>query len=337
MNACEVMKVRFLRYDVIRGALISGALFMLCVLLVSCVTGNEPDDITDDTVPKTPFEFFVDISNIPRCSYNEKAVSDYLVEFATKQKLEVVIQDEMFNVLIRKKGTKGRENEPPVILQAHIDIVCRKDGDYDHDFDIDPIIPIITNDGYITAQGRTTLGADNGSGVSMIMAILASTDISHPPIEALLTTLEEIGLVGADFFDVSLLSGKRLINLDSVTDEVFIVSSKWDDGSDIVIPLEPKILAKILSFPEWHYREDSPLRDRMTEVFRVFYGKDPIFSGINNRIAGVECLVFANKVPDIDMVSIGPDILGIHTPNERMNLESYNRVYNFLIKVLEAL
>jgi di/tripeptidase len=310
-----------------------------CVLLaffLSCVTDDNHIDEIQGHAAKTAYEYFVEISAIPRCTYNEEAASNHLAEFGRARKFEV-FQDEMFNVLIRKGGSRGREHEPPVILQAHIDMVCRKNDDVDHNFESDPVIPVITGDDWITAQKRTTLGADNGSGVSMIMAVLASSRISHPPIEALFTTQEETGLHGADFFDVSLLTGLRLINLDLTIEETFVVSSKRDSGFVIVIPIEPEALAKIASLPDWPYRADSPLRDTMVAVFKNFYGKAPVIAGINNNVAGVECLVFANKIPDIDMVSIGPNIMDIHTPNEKMNRPSFNRVYDFLVQVLGAL
>jgi di/tripeptidase len=304
--------------------------------LFAVCTNNNPADRGPGTASKTPYDYFVELSAIPRCTFNEEAASNHIAAFARAHGLWAH-QDKVFNVLVRKNGSRGRENEPPVILQAHIDMICRKDEDVDHDFERDPIIPVIQDDGWVTAQKRTTLGADNGSGVSMIMAILASRNISHPPIEALLTTQEEIGLVGADLFDVSLLNGRRLINLDWTTEGVFIVSSKWNEGPQVAIPMEPEALARIAAFPDWLYRDDSPLRDRMAAVFRNFYGREPIMAGINNRVAGVECIVFAGKVPDMDMVSIGPDILGIHTPDERMNLASYNRVYEYIVRVLEEL
>jgi di/tripeptidase len=250
-----------------------------------------------------------------------------------------VLQDEALNVLIKKSGTRGRENEPPVILQAHMDMVCRKDEGVEHDFDKDPIIPVITGDGWITAQKRTTLGADNGSGVSMILAVLAASGLSHPPIEALLTTEEEWGLLGADKFDVTLLTGLRLINLDMVTEKVFVIGSADDYANpDVLIPINipTTALMKAADIPYWHYKIDSPLRDKMAEVFREYYGgEEPMLAGLQH--AAVECSIFANKMPDADMVSIGPDMEGIHTPNEGMNLKSYNRVYGYLLTLLERL
>ena len=302
--------------------------------LVSC--GNNPADCSHCAKPEIAYEYFVELSQIPRCTDNEKAASYFLAGFARAHGFEIY-QDDMYNLLIRKNGSKGRENEPPVILQAHMDMVCVKDEDEPHDFQKDPIIPVIGDDGWVRAGKRTTLGADNGSGVSMIMAVLASKNISHPPIEALLTVQEETGLLGALAFDVSKLSADRLINLDSVREKTLIAGSKRDEGTEIIIPMLPKALARIASLPDWHYKEESLLRDKMVEVFKKVYREEPIIARINNNRAGVEPMAFIERMPHLDMISMGPDIENIHTTDERMNISSFYRVYNYLVKVLEAL
>ncbi|MDR0306127.1 MAG: M20/M25/M40 family metallo-hydrolase [Chitinispirillales bacterium] len=312
--------------------------FVLCVLLTYCGdtgTNSNQCGCTEDVAAKTPYEYFVDLSKLPRCTGSEKAASDYLKSFAEQLGFEI-FQDAMFNLLIKKQGSKGRESEPPIILQAHIDMVCNKDLAVNHNFETDPIIPVIEGD-WVRSQDRTTLGADNGSGVSMIMAILASNCISHPPVEALLTVQEEIGLIGALYFDVSKLSGQRLINLDNITEKFLLAGSKQNDNPEIIIPMLPKALAKIANLPDWPYREDSPLRDKMVKVFKDFYKEEPVIASINNRVAGVECMAFAARMPEADMISIGPTIQNIHTPDERMSLSSYNRVYDYLVKILEEL
>ncbi|MCL2690466.1 MAG: M20/M25/M40 family metallo-hydrolase, partial [Chitinispirillia bacterium] len=281
--------------------------------------------------------YFVEISAIPRCTNEEKAAIYYLAGFARAHGFEREI-DDIGNLLIRKNGSRGRENEPPIILQAHIDMVCAKDHDDPHDFKKDPIIPVIVDGDWVRASGRTTLGADNGSGVAMIMAILASRDISHPPIEALLTVQEETGLLGALAFDVSKFRGERLINLDCTEEKIIIAGSKRGGGSyPIFIPMLPEAMAKIASLPDWHFREESPLRNTMVEVFERVYGEKPIIAQINNSRAGVEPMAFAERLPHFDMVSIGPNTEHIHTPNERMSLSSFYRVYSYLVKVLDAL
>ena len=139
--------------------------------------------------PKAVFEYFEEISNIPRGSGNEKEISDYLLNFGKSLGLES-IQDKALNVIIKKPGTKGYENAPTVIIQGHMDMVCEKNNGVEHDFEKDPLKLRIVDD-YIYATD-TTLGADNGIAVAYAMAILASNDIPHPPIEVVITTDEEI-------------------------------------------------------------------------------------------------------------------------------------------------
>jgi di/tripeptidase len=330
-------------------ALVQCALYAaLFTFIPLCVCDNPADNNTNDnvinstdtanhnTVPetKTAYEYFVDLSKYPRCSGRERPASDFLVTFGRAHGLDTR-QDSALNVLINKRGSIGREDEPPIILQAHMDMVCRKDDDVEHDFDMDPIVPVV-NDDWVTAQKRTTLGADDGSGVSMIMAVLAAIGLSHPPIEAVFTTEEEFGLLGAERFDVSWLSGKRLLNLDMVQEGAIVVGDGHVGGPDVVVPIIIPALMKAAVIPEWPYKPYSPLRDRMVEVFREYYnGEEPMIAGLQH--AAVECSMFGSKMPDADMASIGPDILDLHTPNERMSFSSYNRVYGYLVLLLERL
>jgi len=474
----------------------------------------------ESAVASCAYCYFCEILKIPHGSGNEKALSDYLLAFAEKHGLGAV-RDESLNVLIRKPGSYGRENEPPVILQAHMDMVCEKNEDVSHDFMKDPIVPIINGD-YVNAAG-TTLGADNAAGLSLIMAVLASDSLLHPPIEALITASEETTMGGASGFDVSRLSGKRFINLDSETEGVFTVSSASASDVCVSIPVEydaategstayklmvrgltgghsgidinkgranANVLAarllsrlenvriasidggsqknaiprectvvmtfadsgfaqvkavveqmerelkaeypfdeglnvklektvaaqKVMSFdsqqtvisgmllmpdgvqsmsphveglvqtsnnlgvvrtdgktvkltgflrssdvagrdvameklkrlmealganievkdqsPPWEYRNNSPLRDTMTAAFKEFYGKDPKIAAIH---AGLECAIFAEKIPDGDFISIGMDIAGAHSPDEKMSIPSFDRTGGYLARLLEKL
>ncbi len=162
--------------------------------------------------PKRVFYYFEELCKIPHGSGNTKQISDYLVSFAKEHGLEYV-QDEMNNVVIYKPATEGYEDAPAVILQGHMDMVCEKRPDVDHDFTKDPL-NISVKDGYVTANG-TTLGGDDGIAVAYGLALLESKDLAHPALEVLITVDEEIGLLGAEGFDCSVLKGKRLINLDS--------------------------------------------------------------------------------------------------------------------------
>lgn len=169
-------------------------------------------NILKDLSPSLVFKYFEEISNIPRCSGSEKRISDYLVNFAKENNLEV-IQDDLLNVIIKKRATKGYENAPTVILQGHMDMVCEKNGGTEHDFDKDPIKLRIDGD-FIKAT-ETTLGADNGIAVAYCLAILASNDVQHPALEALITTEEETGMGGVSNISPERLKGKILINIDS--------------------------------------------------------------------------------------------------------------------------
>lgn len=177
--------------------------------------------ILQNLEPKAVFQYFEEISNIPRGSGNEKGISDYLLNFGKELGLES-IQDEALNVIIKKPGTPGYENAPTVIIQGHMDMVCEKNNGVEHDFEKDPLKLRIVDD-YIYATD-TTLGADNGIAVAYAMAILDSNDIPHPPIEVLLTIDEETGMSGAMAIKKENLQGKILINLDNEEEGYLLVS-----------------------------------------------------------------------------------------------------------------
>ncbi|MCL2617124.1 MAG: aminoacyl-histidine dipeptidase [Defluviitaleaceae bacterium] len=168
--------------------------------------------VTKGIEPTDVLGFFEDFCGIPHGSRNEAALSAYICEFAKARGLWYRT-DDMYNVVIKKPGTAGYESSAPVMMQAHIDMVCEKNNDTVHDFMKDPI-KLVTEGDFLRADG-TTLGADNGIGSSIMLAVLDSTDIPHPPLECVFTTQEEIGLFGAAALDVSDLAAKTLINLDS--------------------------------------------------------------------------------------------------------------------------
>jgi dipeptidase D len=172
--------------------------------------------------PERVWHYFEQISNIPRCSKKEQKISDYIYQWAKSNHLKA-FQDAHLNVVIYKNAAKGYENAPTVILQGHMDMVCEKNNDVDHDFDHDPL-KLIVKDDYICAD-RTTLGADNGIAVAMMMALLEADDISHPALEILITSDEETGMTGVINLDTSKLEGRILINLDSEGEGVFTAGS----------------------------------------------------------------------------------------------------------------
>lgn len=474
--------------------------------------------------PKEVFYYFEQISQIPRGSGDEKSISDYIVNFAKENNLEY-IQDESLNVVIKKKGSKGYENSPSVILQGHMDMVCEKNGDKEHNFKKDAIDLIVDGD-YIRAD-RTTLGADNGIAVAFSLALLASKDIEHPPIEAVFTTDEEVGMNGAYALDTSCLKSKMLINIDSEEEGKILVSCAGGMRATVHIPIEfentspektaflikikglkgghsgtdidkqransNKLMGRILyrliknydinlaeisggakdnaipreaytiivskeenkksiekiineletifinefknsdnglkiefnevetpkkvftnncarniinslilipngiqtmsldieglvesstnigvvqtldkeviltsavrssvgskkdairnqlealakfvdgeltikgEYPAWEYNPNSNLRKIFQDVYKQMYSKDIEIEAIH---AGLECGLFAKKMPDVDMISFGPDMENVHTPDERLSISSVARTWDYLKKILSSL
>lgn len=160
--------------------------------------------------PREALEIFEDLCAIPHGSGNEKGVADYIEKFANTRGL-FCLRDETGNVFIRKNATAGYENTPAILFQGHMDMVCEKNADSDHDFEKDAL-KLYVKDGFLWADG-TTLGGDNGIAVAMMLALL-DTD-AHPTLECLFTVEEETGLAGAKGFDCSPVTAKKMINLDS--------------------------------------------------------------------------------------------------------------------------
>ena len=167
------------------------------------------------------FEIFSQINQVPRPSKHEEQMCAWLIRFAKEHQLEyeflpIAEGSAIGNIVMRKPATKGYENHPGVILQGHIDMVCEKNNDTEHNFFTDPI-QTYEADGWLHAKG-TTLGADDGIGVAMALAVLTSDDVKHPTLECLFTVDEETGLTGANCMPSGVLRGKRLINLDNEDD-----------------------------------------------------------------------------------------------------------------------
>lgn len=188
-------------------------------------------------IPQDVFRYFEEITEIPHGSGDMERISDFCLEFAKRNGL-CAYRDDANNVIIKKDASKGYENAEPVILQGHLDMVCQKTEESNIDFTKDGL-DVFADDQYVYANG-TTLGADNGIAVAMIMAILADDTLPHPPIEAVFTTDEEIGMVGALSLDMSCLSGKKMINIDS--EESGVVTVSCAGGSDFYaeIPVQRK-------------------------------------------------------------------------------------------------
>lgn len=175
---------------------------------------------TRDLEPKTVWNHFEDINTVPRPSKKEERIIQFMLDFGNELGLSTE-KDAIGNVIIKKPATLGFEDRKTVILQSHIDMVHQKNAETQFDFDKEGIRSYIDGD-WVTAEG-TTLGADNGMGVAAAMALLSSTDINHPPLEALFTIDEETGMTGAKELDGSRLSGEILLNLDTEDDDEFSV------------------------------------------------------------------------------------------------------------------
>lgn len=185
--------------------------------------------------PERVMYYFEEITKIPRCSFDERRISDYLVEVGKVLGLEV-IQDEALNVIIKKPATKGYENSPTVVLQGHMDMVCEKTQNSNHDFSKDPIKIEVDGD-HIVAR-ETTLGADNGIAVAMALAVLEAKDLSHPSLEVLITSNEESGMSGAQALEPNNIKGKILINIDSEEEGTILVSCAGGERNTITIPID---------------------------------------------------------------------------------------------------
>ena len=174
------------------------------------INGRKPEQI---------FRFFEDICAIPHGSGNEKKVADYIENFARARGFEYS-RDKVNNIFVKMPATKGREGEPSVMLQAHTDMVCEKNADTVHDFLTDGLDLYVEN-GWLHARG-TTLGADDGIGVAIMLALLDGAAESHPAIECLFTVSEETGMDGVINFDFSQVGAKKLINLDAAEVDTII-------------------------------------------------------------------------------------------------------------------
>ena len=445
--------------------------------------------------PNKVFKYFEEICSIPHGSRNLQQISDYLVDFAKAHELKYR-QDEDLNVIIWKDGSKGYEASEPVILQGHMDMVAVKEVDCDKNMEKEGLDLEINGD-YISAKG-TSLGGDDGIAVAYTLAVLDDEEMAHPPIEAIFTVNEEIGMLGAATIDVSDLKGRLFMNMDSEDEGVFTVScaggasvickipyetetvnasvieikmtgfagghsgveiikgrlnancamarvllslfnevemqlvsvnggekdnaiAKFSEASVAVLPEELEAAKQIVEdtfaqikeeykvtdpdakltvnvkeaanietftedttfmgiltteesevqmtfavrsssetekqylidqltsltetlggnveiagpYPGWEYKADSRLREVMVEAYKHLYnGQEPVVEGIH---AGLECGIFASKLPGLDAVSFGPQMEHIHTTNEVLSISSTERTWELVVKTLAAL
>ena len=478
--------------------------------------------VLDNLNPQRVFYYFEEITKIPHGSGNVEHISNYLVDFAKKHKL-FYLQDALKNVIIIKEASAGYEKEQPVILQGHMDMVAVKKPDCPIDMLTEGLKVCVCED-KIYAEG-TSLGGDDGIAVAYALALLESDTIKHPRLEVVITVDEEVGMDGARGIDLSMLTGKRMLNLDSEDEGIFLVSCAGGlrqrcsltlaceertgtafeleiggllgghSGEEIhkgrgnavsllarvlwslteklsiglfaaqggvadnaiprnsravvvidekdketfvrlvrgeetqiaselgrkepafylqikeigegtylcagdsdtkraagflralpngvqkmsedmeglvetslnlgILQYEDKKLSVDISlrssvesekyalseriaaitmlaggiyvisgdYPGWKYRIHSPLREKMSAIYEKMYGSKPKIEAIH---AGLECGILADKIPDLDCVSIGPQMSGIHTTEEVLSISSTARVWEFLLKVLET-
>lgn len=250
--------------------------------------------------PQRVFKYFEEICNIPHGSGDMIRIADYCVKFARAHSLEFV-RDAANNVVIYKPATAGYENAEPVILQGHLDMVCQQTEDRNIDFSAEGL-DIFADDDFVKARG-TTLGADNGIAIAMMLAILESSEYKHPRIEAVFTTDEEIGMVGAAKLDMSCLSARKMINIDAEEDESVTVSCAG--GSDFQV-----------SFPACRVKKSG------TEVNVVLKGLQGGHSGVEIDKSRVNANMLAGRFlnhmagcADFEIISIDGGDKGNAIPN----------------------
>ncbi|MFW6196841.1 MAG: beta-Ala-His dipeptidase, partial [Thermoplasmatota archaeon] len=185
--------------------------------------------------PKEVWNYFEEITKIPRCSGEEEKVREFVRSVAEEKGYEIDI-DDVGNILVKKPGTI--KNAPPLVIQSHLDMVCEKTSESNHDFSEDPITMRKEN-GWITADG-TTLGADNGIGVAISLAMMTDDELTHGPLEFLFTVEEETGLTGAKGLEPEFFDGRTLINLDSEQFGSFTIGCAGSGDSTLKLPVEHK-------------------------------------------------------------------------------------------------
>ncbi|RKZ50647.1 MAG: hypothetical protein DRR16_17265 [Candidatus Parabeggiatoa sp. nov. 3] len=189
----------------------------------------------EQTKTEEILKWFEQINQIPRCSKNEEAIRNWLINWAQENRFAVVT-DKVQNLLIKVPASPGYEKSPIVVLQGHLDMVCEKTSDSDHDFTTDPI-KLIYQGEWLTAD-KTTLGADNGIAIAIAMAYAKDKEVSHPPLELLFTVDEETGLVGASAIEPGFFEGSLLINLDGEDEGHFTVGCAGGLNTDITVPID---------------------------------------------------------------------------------------------------
>ncbi|SHF96098.1 dipeptidase D [Mariniphaga anaerophila] len=254
-----------------------------------------------DIKPTEVWQVFDQMLAIPRPSKHEEKIRDWAVNFGKNLGLET-IKDEAGNVIIKKPATPGMENRKGVILQGHLDMVPQKNSDKVHDFTTDPIEAFVDGD-WVTANG-TTLGADNGIGVSSALAVVASKTLKHGPVEVLLTATEETGMDGANGLKAGVLNGDILINLDSEDEgELYVGCAGGEDATALFSYSEEEVPAgftgitlDVTGMKGGHSGMDIILgRGNANKVF--FRILDAAYEKLGARLASIEGGSLRNAIP----------------------------------------
>lgn len=185
--------------------------------------------------PQRVFYYFEQIAAIPHGSRNTKAISDYLVQFAKEHNL-IWHQDACNNIVMIKEASEGYESAEPIIIQGHMDMVCEKEKDVDIDFEKDGLKLYVDGD-FLMAEG-TTLGGDDGIAVAYALALLESDQLAHPKLEVVITVDEEIGMLGADAIDLSMLTGHTMLNIDSDVEGSFLTGCAGGMSVNVTLPVK---------------------------------------------------------------------------------------------------
>ena len=240
--------------------------------------------------PEQLWNHFLNITKIPRCSKNEEKIRESIVKFAASLKLQCEV-DAAGNVLVKKTASPGKENSPVVILQGHIDMVCEKNEEVQHDFSSDPLRLRVKGD-YLYAT-ETTLGADNGIGAAAMLAIMEDTSISHGPLEFLFTVDEETGLTGAFQLQEEFLEGRRMLNLDTEEEGAIYVGCAGGADSKVFLPLEYKDTV-----------EGKGIKINVTGLLGGHSGVDVHLGRANSNVLLARTLKAISKKVDFQLVGI---------------------------------
>ncbi len=261
------------------------------------------DHIIRGYEPEKLFNYFEDISKIPRGSGNEKEIADFIESFAKERGL-FCVRDSLDNVFVRKKATSGYENEEGILLQGHTDMVCEKNSGTEHDFLKDGL-DLYIDKGWLRAKG-TTLGGDDGVAVAIMLYVLDDNELCHPQIECLFTTGEETGLYGASGFDYSYVTSKKLINLDSEAEGIATVSCAGGDS------LEFTVKAKRIPIPNFV----RPIKISVKGLSGGHSGADIIFEKGNAAIILTRLLSMLYEKHPFSIVTISGGSRGNAIPRE---------------------